>query len=230
MLSSLQKNFRLRSFVRRDGRMTAAQRRAYTEQWPRWGLSLEQGLLNETQVFGRTAPCLLEIGFGNGQSLLAAALAYPELNFIGVETHQPGIGSVLLGINAHALTNVRVYNADAIDVLEKALPDASLAGIQLFFPDPWQKRRHHARRLIQAALVNQLADKLIPGGSLHLATDWEDYAKHMHQVLAQEKKLMNLAAPHAFAERSCYRPILSKFERRALREGRQIWELQFARC
>jgi tRNA (guanine-N7-)-methyltransferase len=221
--------FRIRSFVRRDGRRTAAQENAYAELWPRFGLSLENGMLDLGQLFGNDAPCLLEIGFGMGQSLLAAAIANPDKNFIGVETHRPGIGALLLGVELNELTNIRVFHTDVIDVLEKCIPNASLAGIQIFFPDPWQKRKHHGRRLIQPEFLKLITSKLKPDAELHLATDWDDYAVHMMKVVSAETALVNVAGVGQFAERSPYRPIVSKFEGRAIREGRKIWELRLQR-
>lgn len=228
MLSSSPKSlksFRIRSFVHR-GRRTASQEKAHNALWPRFGLSIELGILNWAQTFERDAPRFLEIGFGTGQSLLALAKLHPEYDFIGVETHKPGVGALFLGMQEMELTNLRVFNADIIDVLEKSIPDASLDGIQIFFPDPWQKRRHFARRLIQPEFLQLIIPKLKEAGCLHLATDWEDYAYHMMQVITQEQKLTNLAGINQFAARSPYRPILTKFERRAEREGRSVWELQ----
>lgn len=224
---SIPTTFRLRSFVRRSGRATVAQERARTENWSAFGLSVEKGMLNLPTVFDREAPCFLEIGFGTGQSLLAAAKTFSDANFIGVETHKPGMGALMLGIELGSLTNLRAYDADVIDVLEKCIPAASLDGVMIYFPDPWQKRRHHARRLVQPAFVKLLVEKLKKTGVIHLATDWEDYSKHMMRVLSQEPKLINVAGENQFAERSTYRPILTKFERRAIREGRGIWDLQF---
>ncbi|RDI39206.1 tRNA (guanine-N(7)-)-methyltransferase [Aquicella lusitana] len=229
MISTPPKHFRVRSFVGRNSRITAAQEQAFYECLPLYGLSTESGLLDYDAVFGREAPRFLEIGFGSGHSLLALAKSCPEQDFIGIETHKPGVGALFQGIRQHALTNLRVYHADAVDVLDQCIPDASLEGIQIFFPDPWQKRRHHPRRLIQPELVKKLAAKLKPAGTLHLATDWEDYAIQMMQVLSEEEALFNLAGMHQFAPRSPYRPLVTKFERRALREGRHVRELHFAK-
>lgn len=227
MAESLPQQFRIRSFVRRSGRKTSGQQRAYEELWPQLGLSLALGQLNFSQIFAREAPCFLEIGFGTGQSLLALAAAHPEWDFIGVETHRPGIGALCLGIAERKLTNVRIFDADVVDVLAECIPDASLASIQIFFPDPWQKRRHHARRLIQPDLVKTMVAKLCPQGTMHLATDWEDYSVHMMKVLSQVSQLVNLVGEGQFSERSSYRPVLTKFEQRAQRQGRSIWDLQF---
>lgn len=217
---------RIRSFVRRDGRRTAGQARAHEELWPLYGLNVDDGFIDIEKNFKRQAHTFLEIGFGTGQSLLEAAKTFPDTNFIGIETHKPGIGSLLLGVEINQLTNLRVYYHDAVEVLEKCIPANCLDGVQIFFPDPWQKRRHHERRLIQPAFLKLLIDKLKPQGLIYLATDWEDYACHMMKVVSAESQLVNVAGAQQFAERSPHRPILSKFERRAGREGRQIWELQ----
>lgn len=218
---------RLRSFIRRGGRGTVAQAHAQDIFWPSFGLCVDDGVLHYEQVFGRSAPCFLEIGFGYGQSLLALAKAHPDKDFIGVETHKPGIGTLFLGMQREEITNIRIYDADAIDVLAKCIPNNSLSGAQLFFPDPWPKRRHHPRRLIQTGFVQSLVTKLKQDGALHLATDWEDYAQHMLQVLSHEASLTNLAGRDQFSDRSPHRPVLTKFESRALREGRIIRDLQF---
>lgn len=220
---------RVRSFVRRDGRMTEAQKRALDESWPQWGLEVSQGLINFNDVFQREAPCILEIGFGSGYSLIAAAKEHPEENFIGIETHQPGIGNLLLHIDTEQVKNIRVYYADAVDVLNQCIPSHSLDIIQLFFPDPWPKRRHHKRRLIQPEFVSLLATKLKIGGALHLATDWEDYAKQMMNVLSRAKEFSNCFGENQFAARSSQRPVITKFEKRGEHSGRKIWELQFIR-
>lgn len=224
---SAREAFRLRSFVRRDGRATPAQERARDLLWPQYGLEVASGTLDLPAVFGRSGPCFLEIGFGTGQSLLAAAKAYPDENFIGVETHRPGIGALMLGMQLGELSNIRVFYQDVIDVLEKCIPDEALDGVNIFFPDPWQKRRHHARRLIQPKFIELVLRKLRQGGEIHLATDWEDYAKHMMTVMSAETRLTNLHGEQKFGPRSRFRPIQSKFERRAEREGRGVWDMQF---
>lgn len=218
---------RIRSFVRRDSRLTEAQRHALEILWPQLGLNLTEGMIDLQSVFHRHAPCILEIGFGSGQSLLATAKAHPDYNFIGIETHQPGIGALLLNTHAEQLTNIRVFYGDAVEVLSQCIPEKSLDGIQLFFPDPWPKRRHHKRRLIQTPFIQLLISKLKHGGELHLATDWEDYAKEMMHVLSNLPELKNRAGVGKFAERSSQRPIVTKFERHGQHAGRAIWELQF---
>ena len=224
---STQTTHRLRSFVRRSGRRTLAQERAYETLWPTCGLTLEQGVLNIEATFNRCAPTFLEIGFGTGQSLLAVASLHPEKNWLGVETHRPGLGALMLGIELEQLTNLRAFNADVIDVLEQVIPANSLDGVQIFFPDPWQKRRHHARRLVQPAFLTLLATRVKAGGSLHLATDWADYAVHMQQVLSAHPDWVSIHPLTVSVPRSPYRPIITKFERRALSDGREIVEFQY---
>ncbi len=228
MSTSQQTAFRVRSFVIRGG-STAGQDRALRELWPQFGLSLEAGMLDFNKAFGREAPTYLEIGFGGGQTLVAAAKANPDKNFIGVETHKPGIGALLMGVEEFSLTNIRVYRGDVVDVLESCIPANSLAGVQIFFPDPWQKRRHHARRLVQLPFLQTVAKVLQPGGSLHLATDWDDYAVHMMKVVTASNDFTNDAGVGEFGTRSPYRPIVSKFEGRAIREGRIIREIQLTK-
>lgn len=218
---------KIRSFVRRDGRMTDAQRLAIEKNWPKVGLSLQAGFVDFEQVFKRQASRILEIGFGSGHSLLAMAKAHPEQDIIGIETHQPGIGALLQQVELEQLTNVRVYYADAVEVLQQCIPDASLDIVQIFFPDPWRKRRHHKRRLIQPEFVGLVATKLKPNGEFHLATDWEDYALHMMRVLSAAEQFKNAAGVGKFAERSSQRPVVTKFERRGEMAGHGVWELLF---
>jgi tRNA (guanine-N7-)-methyltransferase len=219
----------IRSFARRDSRMTVAQQQAYEKLWPRWGLTLDAGSLDLGATFGREAACFLELGFGSGHSLTTLAARHPEYNFIGIETFRPGIGALLHQIERLQLTNIRVYYADAVEVLQKAIPPESLQGLQIFFPDPWPKTRHHKRRLIQKDFVASAVLRLKLGGILHLATDWQDYAVHMMKVLSAEPALHNLAGEGHYAERSNFRPVVTKFESRGESAGRRIWELQFAR-
>lgn len=220
---------RIRSFVRRDSRMTLAQREALTRCWPIFGLEQAAGWINLPMLFGREGVSVLEIGFGSGQSLLTMAKSHPEQNFIGIETHKPGVGALLLGMELHQLTNIRVFYADAIEVLETCIPKETFDVIQIFFPDPWPKRKHHKRRLIQVPFVELLVPKLKKGGLLHLATDWQPYADHMMTVLSHAPQLKNVAGVLQYADRSSQRPIVTKFEERGLRVGRMIRELQFER-
>jgi tRNA (guanine-N7-)-methyltransferase len=220
---------RIRSFVRRDSRMTDAQENAFNQLWPTYGLEITKGIIDYSIVFNRVAPTVLEIGFGSGHSLLAAAECYPPYNFIGIETHRPGIGTLLLHLKTKPLHNIRVYYADAVDVLAQCIPDNSLSVIQIFFPDPWRKRRHHKRRLIQPAFVKSVVQKLEVGGEIHLATDWEDYAKHMMNVLSHESALINMAGLGCYSDRSSQRPVITKFEQRGQNAGHEIWELRFVK-
>lgn len=218
---------RVRSFERRSGRQTPGQLRAYQTIWPQFGLPNVPQPLNFTNTFGREAPRILEIGFGTGQSLLALAKDNPDKDYIGIETHKPGIGALLLGMQRLGLSNIRVYEADAVDVLADCIPPHSLQTVQIFFPDPWPKRRQSARRLIQPDFIQQLSKVLIPNGELHLATDWEDYAQHMLRVMQQDPAFINMANDQRFHVRSIQRPIITKFEQRAILAGRQIWDLAY---
>lgn len=221
---------KVRSFVRRDGRMTDSQRLAFREVWPRVGLNREDGMIDYEKVFQRNVPRVFEIGFGSGYSLLEMAKLHPEQDFIGIEMYQPGIGTLLQGIEAHQLNNVRIYYADAVEVLTQCIPDQSLDVVQIFFPDPWPKRRHHKRRLIQTAFVELVIKKLKPRGTLHLATDWEDYGVHMMNVLSNIPQLINLIGVGEYSNRSAQRPVVTKFEQRGKQSGRAIWELQFVKA
>ena len=218
----------IRSYVLRTGRMTPAQQRAYAEGWARWGLEYADGVLDAAAAFGRSGPVTLEIGFGMGQSLAAMAAAAPWVNFIGIEVHTPGVGKLLHSVANGGLQNIRVYCHDAVEVLRDCIPDRSLDTVQIYFPDPWHKKRHHKRRLIQASFVELLVSKLKPGGKLHLATDWENYAEQMMEVLSSAPDLRNTAAPGCFAPRPDYRP-LTKFEQRGARLGHGVWDLIFCR-
>lgn len=222
-----QKHLRkIRSFVRRERRFTREQQRALDELMPRFGLVPTEEVFDLNTVFGRSAPCHLEIGFGNGASLLAMAQANPDNNYIGIEVHRPGVCNVLLQIEKLAIDNVRVINADATEILRHHLADGSLDTVYIFFPDPWHKTRHHKRRLVQPAFVELVRDKLKPGGLLHMATDWENYAMHMLAAVNQVAGFTNLSPEGKFCERPASR-LLTKFEQRGLRLGHGVWDLMF---
>lgn len=218
----------VRSFVRREGRMTRGQQRALAELFPRYGIQAVDEQLDLHQVFGRTAPCYLEIGFGNGGNLQAMAQQHPERNYLGIEVHRPGVGNLLLQIEQHSIENIRVICADAVAVLKNNIPPASLDAVYIFFPDPWHKRRHHKRRLVQVGFVELLRERLKPGGVLHMATDWEDYAWHMLAVMQQVSGFVNTAVGGGFSPRPDYR-VLTKFEQRGIRLGHGVWDLIFVR-
>jgi tRNA (guanine-N7-)-methyltransferase len=217
----------VKSFVIRIGRMTAAQKQAYEANWPLHGLDADAGLLDPHKAFGRDAPLVFEIGFGMGQSLVAMAEAHPDWNYIGVEVHPPGVGNVLRLAAEAQLTNLKVYKADAKAVLADCIADASLDRVQIFFPDPWHKTRHHKRRLIQGDFIQELRPKLKVGGVLHLATDWEPYAKHMLKVLAAAEGFTNSNGAATWATEHD-RP-LTKFEQRGQRLGHGVWDLIYVR-
>jgi tRNA (guanine-N7-)-methyltransferase len=217
----------IRSFVRRQGRITQAQRDALERLWPIYGLEPEQyGTL--PQAFPHPAPLILEIGFGNGESLAQMALAAPDKNFLGIEVHRPGVGHLLIRIEALGLNNVRICCTDALEVMEQYIEDGSLSGLQLFFPDPWHKKRHNKRRLVNEKFVALAVKKLMPGGIIHMATDWEDYAQQMLAVLQACDQLENMAGDAGYSERPDYRP-LTKFERRGHKLGHGVWDLLFKR-
>ncbi|MBA3987822.1 MAG: tRNA (guanosine(46)-N7)-methyltransferase TrmB [Idiomarina sp.] len=217
---------RIRSFVKREGRLTKGQAAALERQWPVMGLQHQKALLDFNQSFGREAPLVLEIGFGMGRSLVAMAQADPDANYVGIEVHGPGIGACLMEAEAQQVTNLRVIQHDAVEVLEDCVADASLDKVQIFFPDPWHKKRHHKRRLIQSGFVQLLQRKLKQGGVLHMATDWENYAEHMLEVMQAENGWQNLSATNDFIPRPDSRP-LTKFEQRGHRLGHGVWDLQF---
>ncbi|MHB1076566.1 tRNA (guanosine(46)-N7)-methyltransferase TrmB [Thiobacillus sp.] len=217
---------RIRSYVLRAGRVGSGQARALAEIGPRFMLPYQPGVLNLDVVFGRSAPRILEIGFGMGEGLAEIAAAHPENDYLGVEVHTPGVGALLKQMGERGLGNVRVIQHDAVEVLNNMLAPASLTGIHIFFPDPWHKKRHHKRRLIQPPLVQLLASRIQPGGYIHLATDWQDYAEQMLAVLRTEPLLQNSVAD--YAPRPDTRP-LTKFEQRGIRLGHGVWDLVFCR-
>lgn len=216
----------IRSFVLRQGRLSPAQDRACRELLPVYGVEYAPAPLDLDATFGRHAPVVLEIGFGMGETTAAIAAAQPEVDFLGIEVHGPGVGALLARVASAGLANVRVIRHDAVEVVTHMLPPDSLAGVHVFFPDPWPKKRHHKRRLLQPAFVHLIAQRLAPGGYLHAATDWEDYAHAMLATFAAEPLLANTA--HDFAPRPATRP-LTKFEARAVKLGHGTWDLVFRR-
>lgn len=216
----------IRSFVLRQGRVSNAQARAYGDLMPRFGIGYTDQLLDLDRIFGRAAPKILEIGFGMGETTATIAAAQRDKDFLGIEVHTPGVGSLLKQIDERGLTNVRIVQHDAVEVLRDMIGEGALGGVHVFFPDPWPKKRHHKRRLIQSPFVALLASRLKPGGYLHLATDWHDYAEQMLRVLDAEPLLENTA--EAFAPRPDYRP-RTKFEARGLRLGHGVWDVVFRR-
>lgn len=216
----------IKSFVLRAGRMGTGQQRALETLGPRFVLPYAPSALDPAAVFGRQAPLVLEIGFGMGQATAEIAAARPETDFLGVEVHTPGVGALLKRIGETGLANLRIVQHDAVEVLEHMLAPGSLAGVHIFFPDPWHKKKHNKRRLIQPAFVNKLVTRLAPGGYLHCATDWQPYAEQMLEVLSAEPALVNTA--EGYAPRPDYRP-LTKFENRGLKLGHGVWDLVFTR-
>jgi tRNA (guanine-N7-)-methyltransferase len=214
----------IRSFVRRTGRTTVGQARALAEHGARFILPFGHEPLDLPRVFGRDAPVVLEIGFGMGEATAQIAATLPDTNFLCCEVHDPGVGALVKRIQDQGLANIRIVQHDAVEVLQHMLAPGTLAGVHVFFPDPWHKKRHHKRRLIQAPLVALLASRLQPGGYLHCATDWQAYAQQMLEVLGAEPALENTAA--GFAPKPHYRP-LTKFENRGLKLGHGVWDLVF---
>jgi tRNA (guanine-N7-)-methyltransferase len=223
---------RIRSFVLRQGRITSAQQRAFEDHWQRFGLAFTGAPRDFAAAFGRDAPRVLEIGFGNGEQLVHAAQAEPARDFIGVEVHRPGVGRLLNALAQADVGNVRVYHHDAVEVLEREIVAQSLAEVRIYFPDPWPKKRHQKRRLIQPDFVALLASRTTLGGRLHLATDWADYAEHMQSVLDSASGWRREAQHEAHDEAPTSRPawrIDTHFERRGVRLGHGVWDLVYER-
>jgi len=216
----------IRSYVLRQGRLTDAQRRASAELLPRFGIPYSREPLDLDRVFGRAAPKILEIGFGMGETTARIAASHPGNDYLGIEVHAPGVGSLLQRIAASGLSNVRIIQHDAVEVLESMIAPACLDGVHVFFPDPWPKKRHHKRRLIQPPFVALLASRMKQGAYVHVATDWEDYAQQIMEVLSIEPLLANTA--DGYAPRPGQRP-LTKFEDRGLKLGHGVWDLMFRR-
>lgn len=226
MTSDTLKRRPIRSYVLRTGRMTPGQERAFDDNWSRWGLEHSAGALDFEQAFDEPGPRILEIGFGMGQSLAAMAQAAPQSRFVGIEVHKPGVGRLLHTMESESVDNIRVYCHDAVEVLRDCIADAALDTVQIFFPDPWHKKRHHKRRLVSPGFVGLLAQKLRPGGLLHLATDWQHYAEQMMEVLSAAPEYGNRYGEGQYAPRPEHRP-LTKFELRGERLGHGVWDLMF---
>ena len=219
---------KVRSFVRREGRLTPGQQRAIDTLWPQFAIDDGDSPIDFNELFGRNAPIVLEIGFGNGSSLCQMAANQPDHDFIGVEVHRPGVGQLLKAIDEQALTNLRVACTDAVELLKDRVTDDSLDRVQLYFPDPWHKKRHHKRRIIQPEFVKLLARKIKPDGHLHMATDWQHYAEQMLEDLSNNDSFMNCADETGYIPRPDYRP-LTKFEQRGHKLGHGVWDLLFKR-
>ncbi|GKX43464.1 tRNA (guanine-N(7)-)-methyltransferase [Pectobacterium carotovorum subsp. carotovorum] len=219
---------RIRSFVRRQGRLTNGQQLALDNYWPVMGVEYQTELVDFNALFGCDAPVVLEIGFGMGASLVTMAAQHPEQNFLGIEVHLPGVGACLASAQEAGISNLRVMCHDAIEVLMNMIPDGSLSMVQLFFPDPWHKARHNKRRIVQVPFVQLVQSKLKVGGVFHMATDWEPYAQHMLEVMTSVTEYRNLSNNNEYVERPESRP-LTKFEARGQRLGHGVWDLMFER-
>ncbi|MCK9619694.1 MAG: tRNA (guanosine(46)-N7)-methyltransferase TrmB [Methylobacter sp.] len=219
---------RIRSFIRRQGRITQGQQLALDNHWDRYCLDPNADY-DFSQVFGRTAPLIVEIGFGAGDSLAKMAAANPDNDYIGIEVHRPGVGHLMLLLDQQGLTNVRIYCHDAIEIIERKIADNSLAGVHLFFPDPWPKKKHHKRRIVRPSFVESLTKKLQSGGYFHAATDWQNYAENMLEVLSAGTGISNTSDTGDYCERPEYRP-LTKFEQRGIRLGHGVWDLIFKKA
>jgi len=216
---------KIQSFIRRQGRLTPGQQIALDTYWDKYCLKPELDY-NFSEVFGRTVPIIIEIGFGNGESLAKMAAENPEMDYIGIEVHRPGVGHLLMLLEQQGIRNVRIYCHDAIEIMEEKIPNHSLAGVHLFFPDPWPKKKHHKRRIVSSAFADLLTKKLLVGGYFHAATDWQHYAEWMLKILEAEPKLKNMSEAKGYCDRPEYRP-LTKFELRGLRLGHGVWDLIF---
>jgi tRNA (guanine-N7-)-methyltransferase len=217
---------KITSFVLREGRLTKGQQQALDNLWPEMGIEYQHHPYSLSSLFGRTAPVVIEIGFGMGKSLVEMAVAQPEKNFIGIEVHRPGIGACLAAAKNERLNNLRLFNHDAVEVLRDCIHDNSLDGLQLYFPDPWRKKRHHKRRIVQPEFVALVCKKLKVGGYFHMATDWQAYAEHMLSVIQFVKGFTNTSSDNTYIERPDFRP-LTKFEQRGQRLQHGVWDLLF---
>lgn len=217
---------KIRSFVRREGRLTRGQQRGLEKIWPQFGIEHNLGLLDLDKIFKRDAPRTLEIGFGNGASLAEQARQHPDIDFLGIEVHRPGVGNLLQVIEREGLSNIRVMQEDAVEILRDQIPPNSLDKVQLFFPDPWHKKKHHKRRIVQFEFAALLLDRLKRGGIFHMATDWQHYAEHMLEVMNAATGYKNVSKTNDYVPRPDARP-LTKFEQRGHRLGHEVWDLMF---
>lgn len=229
METELKPQRRIRSFALRTGRMTEGQQKSYDQGWQKFGLNVADGLINTDVVFERTgAPLVFEVGFGMGQSVAEMAIAEPDHNFVGVEVHTPGVAKLMMLCLDSDISNVRIYEHDAIDVLAQCIPKASIDRFQLYFPDPWHKNKHHKRRIVQTSFLDILAEYIKTGGVMHFATDWQNYAEHMMKVVSKHDCFENVAGAQKYSPRPDWRPY-TKFERRGHRLGHGVWDLIFTR-
>ena len=227
-VTSTQNKRPIRSFVLRKGRLTDAQARALQELWPRFGITSVSGLIDHRQLFSRVAPLVIEIGFGNGEATWRMARDEPEKDFIGIEVHKPGIGHLLQALEANGLNNVRIARADAVEFIRDQVPAGSLAEVRIYFPDPWHKKRHHKRRIIQTPFLDLLAERMLPGGLLHLATDWQPYAEHILEFCEAHPDLENLSPAGDYCEKPDWRPE-TKYELRGEKLGQASRDILFRR-
>lgn len=218
----------IKSFVKREGRLTKGQQKALDDHWSTMGLDTSMGMLDFQQVFNSCNDVVLEIGFGMGQSLVEMAKNAPDKNFIGIEVHKPGVGACLMAAAEAEITNLRVFGDDAVEVLDHSIPDSSLHTVQLFFPDPWHKKRHHKRRIVQPKFVESLRKKFVLGGVFHIATDWQNYAEQMLEIMSAANGFENLVEDGQYVPRPDNRP-LTKFETRGQKLGHGVWDLMFRR-
>jgi len=218
----------VRSFVLRAGRLTEGQKRALDDLWPVYGISEGAAVLDFEALFSNDHPVIMEIGFGNGDATWQMAAAHPDENYLGVEVHKPGVGHLLLKIEEHGLNNIRIACEDAVELLSLRIPDRSLSGVRIYFPDPWPKKRHHKRRIIQPRFMDLLARKMRSGAMLHLATDWEPYAEHMLEVMHNSNNFENLSPDGGALPKPEWRPA-TKYEKRGERLGHGVFDLVFRR-
>jgi len=219
---------KIQSFVKRSGRLSKGQSLGLNELWADYGINVDKTLLNFEEVFGNQSEVTLEVGFGNGDSLLEMAIHEPGQNFLGIEVYEAGVGRLVNEASKKSINNLRVIKEDAVEVLENNIPDDSISNFQLFFPDPWHKKRHHKRRIVQKSFLDLLSRKLKDSGMVHVATDWEEYAEHIMEALESHPHFKNCAGDQMYSERPQYRP-LTKFENRGQKLGHGVWDIIFTK-